>query len=82
MPLHQKRNVTKKQYKAWFNEEALKLKIKRRRAEKIWKKFKSELHKRQYLTADKCYKRHLYRIKRKTVRDKLNFGLKLKLSTK
>ena len=44
---------------------------------KSWKnleKSKSELHKRQYLIAGKCYKQHLYKIKRKTVRDKLNFG--------
>ena len=47
---------TKKQHKAWFDEEALKLKIQRRRAEKIWQRSKCELHKRQYLLADKCYK--------------------------
>ena len=51
-----KRKCTKKQHKAWFNEEALKLKTQRRRAENIWQASKSELHKRQYLLADKCYK--------------------------
>ena len=35
-----KRKCTKKQCKAWFNEEALKLKIQRRRTEKIGKKAK------------------------------------------
>ena len=33
-----KRKSTKKQYKAGFNEEVLKLKIQRRRAEKIWQR--------------------------------------------
>ena len=32
-----RRKCTKKQHKAWFNEEALKLKIQRRRAEKYGK---------------------------------------------
>ena len=42
-----RRKCTKKQHKSWFDEEALKLKIQRRRAEKVWQKYKCELHKRQ-----------------------------------
>ena len=69
-----RRKCTKKQHKSWFNEEALKLRIQRRRAEKIWQGSKRELHKRQYLLVDKYCKRHLYRTKKKTLRDKLNSG--------
>ena len=33
-----RRKLTKKQHKSWFDEEAMKLKIQRRKAEKIWQK--------------------------------------------
>ena len=68
-----RRKCTKKQHKSWFDEEALKLKIQRRRGENIWQRSKCELHKRQYLL-DKCYKWHLYQTKKKTLRDKLSSG--------
>ena len=68
------RKCTKKQHKAWFNEEALKLKIQGRSAKKNWQGSKSELHKRKYLLVDKCYEEHLYKTKKKTLRDKLNSG--------
>ena len=54
-----RRKLTKEQHKSWFDEEALKLKIQRRKGEigeKIWQKGKCKLHKKQYLVADKCYK--------------------------
>ena len=54
-----RRKLTKKQHKSWFDEEALKLKIQRRKAEKTWQKSKCEAHKKRYLLADKCYKRHI-----------------------
>ena len=59
-----RRRCTNKQHKSWFDGKALKLKIQRRKSEKIWHRSKCELHKRQYLLADKCYKRHLYHQKR------------------
>ena len=51
-----RRKLTKKQHKSWFDEEALKLKIQRRKAEKTWQKSKCESDKKQYLHVDKCYK--------------------------
>ena len=41
---------------------------------KIWQARKSELHKRQYLLADKCHKWYLYKTKKEILRDKLNSG--------
>ena len=61
-----RRKHIKKKHKSWFDEEALKLKVQRRRAEKIWQRRKCELHKRLYLQADKCYKKHLFQTKRKS----------------
>ena len=52
----------------------MKLKVQRRRAEKIWQRRKCELHKRLYLQADKCYKKHVFQTKKKILRDKLNSG--------
>ena len=40
-----RRKHTKRKHKSWFNEEALKLKVQRRKAEKIWQRRKCELHK-------------------------------------
>ena len=40
-----RRKHIKKNHKSWFDEEALKLKVQRRRAEKIWQGSKCELHK-------------------------------------
>ena len=71
-----RRKLTKKQHKSLFDEETLKLKIQRRKAEKIWQKSKCEFHKKQYLLADKCYKSHLYYTKKKTLRDQLSSGIK------
>ena len=51
-----RRKCTKKQHKSWFDEEALKHKIQRRRAEKNWHRSKCELHIKQYQLVDKCYK--------------------------
>ena len=51
-----RRKCTKKQHKSWFDEEAFKFKIQRRKAEKNWQESKCELHKKQYILADKCYK--------------------------
>ena len=51
-----KRKLKKKQHKSWFDEEALKLKIQRRKAENTWQKSKCESDKKQYLHTDKCYK--------------------------
>ena len=67
-----RRRCTNKQHKSWFDGKALKLKIRRRKSEKNWHRSKCELHKRQYLLADKCYKRHLYQSKKKILRDKLS----------
>ena len=67
-----RRKLMQKQQKSWFDEEALKLKIQRRKVEKIWQKSKCELHKMQYLLVDKCYKRHLYYTKKKSLRDQLS----------
>ena len=50
----------------------MKLKIQTRKCEKTWHRSKCQLHKRQYLLADKCYKRHLYQSKKKILRDKLS----------
>ena len=69
-----RRKYIKEKHKSWFDEEALKLKVQRRRAEKIWQRRKCELHKRLYLQADKCYKKHLFQTKKKILRDKLNSG--------
>ena len=69
-----RRKHIKKKHKSWFDEEALKLKVQRRRAEKIWQRRKCELHKRLYLQAGKHYKKHLFQTKKKILRDKLNSG--------
>ena len=58
-----RRKHIKKKLKSWFDEEALKLKVQRGRVEKIWQRSKCELHKRLYLQADKCYKKHLHQTK-------------------
>ena len=63
---------TKNQHKSWFDGKALKIKILRRKSEKTWHRNKCELHKRQYLLAGKCYKRHLYQSRKKILRDKLS----------
>ena len=68
-----RRKHIKKRHKSWFDEETLKLKV-QRRVEKIWQRSKCELHKKLYLQADKCYKKHLYQTKKKILRDKLNSG--------
>ena len=68
-----RRRYTNKQHKSWFDGKAFKLKIQRRKSEKNWHRSKCELHKRQYLLADKCYKRHLYQSKMKLLRDKLSY---------
>ena len=67
-----RRKCTNKQYKSWFDEKALKLKIQRRKSEKNWYRNNCKLHKRQYLLVDKCYKRHLYQSKKKLLREKLS----------
>ena len=72
-PTLRRKYITKK-HKSWFDEEALKLKVQRRRAEKIWQRRKCELHKRLYLQAGKCYKKHLFQTKKKILRDKSNSG--------
>ena len=59
-----RRKLTKKQHELWFDEEALKLKIQRRKAEKIGKKVKVRYTKKQYQMADKCYKHHLHHTKK------------------
>ena len=69
-----RRKHIKKKYKSWFDEEALKLKVQRRKAKKIWQRRRCELHKRLYLQTDKCYKKHLFQTKKKILRDKLNSG--------
>ena len=69
-----RRKHIKKKHKSWFDKEALKLKVQRRRAEKVWQRTKCELHKRLYLQADKCYKKYLFQTKKKILRDKLNSG--------
>ena len=60
------RKHIKRKHKPWFNEDALKLKVQRRKAEKFWQRRKCELHKRLYLQADKYYKKHLFQTKRKS----------------
>ena len=69
-----RRKHIKRKHKPWFNEDALKLKVQRRKAEKFWQRRKCELHKRLYLQADKCYKKHLFQTKKEILRDKLNSG--------
>ena len=71
-----RRKHIKKKHESLFDEEALKLKVQRRRVEKIWQRSKFELHKRLYLQADKRYKKHLFQTKKKIFRDKLNSGIK------
>ena len=44
-----RRKHIKRKHKLWFNEEALKLKVQRRKAEKFLQRRKCELHKRLYL---------------------------------
>ena len=67
-----RRRCTNKQHKSWFDGKALKRKNQRRKSENIWHRSNCDLHKRQYLLADKCYKRHLYQSKKKLLRDKLS----------
>ena len=62
-----RRQLTKKQHKSWFDEEALKLKIQIRKAEKKLAKSKCELHKKKYLLADKCYKQHFTSYKKRNL---------------
>ena len=67
-----RRRCINKQHKSWFDGKALKLMINRRKCEKTWHRSKCELHKRQYLLADKYYRRYLYQSKKKILRDKLS----------
>ena len=69
-----RKKYTKRKKNSWFNQEALKLKVHRRKAEKIWQRRKCELYKRLYLQADKHYKKHLFQTKKEILRDKLNSG--------
>ena len=53
MPLYQEGDVLIKQHKSWFDGKTLKFKIQRLKCENIWHRSKCELHKRQYILADK-----------------------------
>ena len=56
----------------WFDKNALKLKIQRRKAEKTWHKSQLESDKKHYLHVDKCDKRQIHHFKKKTLRKQLS----------
>ena len=48
----------------WFDEDAKKLKLQRRLAEKHWLKSRTAADKTHYMHINKCYLRHLYQSKK------------------
>ena len=72
MPLYQEGDVLINNINLGLMEKHWNLRFREENLKKIWDRSKCELHKRQYLLADKCYKRHLYQSKNKILRDKLS----------
>ena len=67
-----RRHLTNRKHKTWYDKNALKLKIQRRKGENTWHKSQLDSDKRHYLHIYKCYKRHLYHSKKETLRDQLS----------
>ena len=59
-----RRQLTNRKHKTWYDKDALKLKIQRRKAEKTWHTSQLESDKKHYLHVDRCYKRHLHHPKK------------------
>ena len=55
----------------WFDEDAKKLKLQRRLAEKHWLKSRTTADKTHYMHINKCYLRHLYQSKKSYINTQL-----------
>ena len=56
----------------WFDQDAKKLKLQRRLAEKHWLKSRPTADKTHYMHINKCYLRHLYQSKRSYINTQLD----------
>ena len=67
-----RRQLANRKHNTFYDKDAVKQKIQRRRAEKTWYKRQLESDKKHYLHVDKYCKKHSHHSKKKTLREQLN----------